>query len=179
MSSLNYSIFSFFHHFAGRWLFLDVIGIFLAEYLPYFVGFAFLILVFRENGWRRRFYLFAEGILAIILSRGLVAETIHFFYYHPRPFEVLGFAPLIPESGSSFPSGHMAFFFALAMAVWYANRKWGIWYFILAALIGVARIFVGVHWPLDIIGGALIGLLCGWFIHWLLRGSRKKLYPAT
>jgi len=176
MSSLNYSLFQFIHHFAGRWLLLDIVGIFFAQYLPYFMVAAFLIMVVGEPGWRRRLYLFAEGTIAVILARGLVTESIHFFYNHPRPFGALGFTPLIPESGASFPSGHMAWFFALAMAIWYANRKWGTWFFVLSLAMGIARIYAGVHWPYDVLGGIMIGLICGWLVHWLLKESREKLY---
>jgi undecaprenyl-diphosphatase len=175
MSAFNYSVFQFIYGFAHRSVALDVVGIFFANYLAYFLGLAFLLLVWRQNGWRRKLYLFAEGALAVIVSRGLITEIIRFFYYHPRPFDALGFTPLIPESGASFPSGHMTFFFALAMVVWYANRKWGIWFFVLSALIGVARIYVGVHWPLDILGGIVIGLVSGVFVHWLFKESREKL----
>src|SRR5581483_7506750 len=118
MSSLNAAGFWLIYHFAHRWFLLDAAGIFLANYLPYLLGAGFLLLVFREKGWRRRFYRFAEGSLAIVLSRGLVTEVIRILYNLPRPFDALGFTPLIPESGPSFPSGHMTFFFALAMTVW-------------------------------------------------------------
>jgi len=71
------------------------------------------------------------------------------------------------------------FFFTLAMVVFYRNRKWGTWFFIWALINGIARIYVGVHWPLDILGGALIGILSAIFIHWLLRDSREKLYSEN
>jgi membrane-associated phospholipid phosphatase len=41
---------------------------------------------------------------------------------------------------------------------------------------GIARIYVGVHWPLDILGGIVVGLASAWFVHWLLRDVREKLY---
>jgi len=175
MSALNQSLFVWIHNFSGRWAVLDYFAIFCAEWLPYILFAAFLLLVAYQLGSRRKLYLFAEGALAVILSRGIITTTIQFFYYHPRPFEVYGFAPLIAESGSSFPSGHAAWFFALAMAVWFANRKWGWWFFAAATLIGIARIYAGVHWPLDIIGGAVIGVASGCFVHWLLKDAEKEL----
>ncbi len=179
MFSFNQAAFQFIYAAGHRNAFWNVLGIFFAEYLPYLLVLAFLVLVYYQNGWRRKVYLFSEGALAIILARGLVTEAIHFFYHHPRPFVFYGFTPLISESGWSFPSGHAAWFFALAFVVWYANRKWGWWFFALATIMGVARIYVGVHWPLDIAGGAAIGLLCAWFVHWLLMESRKGLEKAS
>lgn len=175
MSAFNQFLFQVIYSLSHRNIFLDDIGIFSAKYLPYVLVIGFLLLAWYEEGLKKKLYLFFEGALAVILARGLITEAIKFFYYHPRPFDVLGFTPLINESGSSFPSGHAAWFFALAMIVWYANRKWGIWYFILAAFMGIARIYVGVHWPLDILGGAVVGVVSAMVIHWLLRRSREEL----
>jgi undecaprenyl-diphosphatase len=174
MSAFNQSVFRFIHDFSGRNVILDGFAIFLAQWLPYLLVLAFLVLVFYQAGTRRRWLLFAEGALAIILARGIITTAIHFFYYHARPFVVYGISPLFNESGSSFPSAHAAWFFALAMTVWYTNRKWGTWFFILATLMGIARIYAGVHWPLDVIGGAVIGVASGWFVHWLVTTSQPS-----
>lgn len=175
MTGWNLVVFNFIHGWSGHSVLADSAAIFFAEYLPYLMVVAFLILVFRESGARRKFYLFAEGSLAVILARGIVTEAIRFFYNVARPFAELGFSPLIAESGASFPSGHMAWFFALAIVVWFANQKWGIWFFVLSAIMGVARIYAGIHWPLDILGGIAVGLASGYFIHWLLRKPRAEL----
>jgi undecaprenyl-diphosphatase len=176
MPSFNQTLFRFIYGLSPRNFFLDGAAVFCAQYLPYLLVFGLLILVFYENGWRRKWYLFSEAAIAVILSRGLLTEVIRFFYHHPRPFDVLGFTPLVGESGSSFPSGHAAWFFALAMVIFFRNRKWGIWFFVLALMNGIARIYVGVHWPFDILGGAAIGIISAMFVHWLLRDSRGKLY---
>jgi undecaprenyl-diphosphatase len=176
LNVINEVVFQWIHNFSGRSVILDGLAIFFAQYLPYLLMAAFLLLVAYQLTSRRRFYVFAEGILAIILSRGIITNIIYYFYYHPRPFEFYGIAPLISESGASFPSGHAAWFFALAMSVWYVDRKWGTWFFALTVAMGIARIFAGVHWPLDVLGGALIGIASAMFIHWLLRweGARGE-----
>lgn len=178
MTSLNQSVFYLIHHLAGQNVILDGMGIFFAEYLPYLMILAFLVMVYYQEGWRRKVYLFSEGALAVILARGLLTEIIRFFYHQERPFSFFNFTPLIREVGWSFPSGHAAWFFALGLVVWYANRKWGYWFFALSILMGIARIYVGVHWPIDIIGGIIVGIASGAVIHWSLKDSREKLYSG-
>lgn len=176
--SLNQSIFLWVHQFVGRSVILDDLGIFFAEWFPYLLVLGFLILVFSQEGWRKRLYWFAEGAIAIMVSRGLVTEFIRLFYHVQRPFSFYNFVPLIAESGWSFPSGHAAWFFAMAMTIWYMNRKWGVWFFIFAIINGIARVYVGVHWPLDILGGAIVGILSAVFAHWLLKTSREGIYGS-
>lgn len=175
MSLLNQAVFHFIYGLSHRNGFLDFVGIFFAEYLPYLLVLGFIILAYYQKGWRRKVYLFCEGALAVILARGLVTEIIRLFYHEERPFSFYHLTALIGESGWSFPSGHAAWFFALAMTVWYANRKWGVWYFILTLVVGIARVYVGVHWPLDIVGGAAVGICSAMAIHALLKDSRERL----
>jgi len=175
MGNINTALFQWIYGLSHRNVFIDGVGIFFAQYFPYFLIIGFLVLVFYKKGIRQKLYLFCEGVLAVILARGIVTEVIRFFYHHPRPFDALGFTPLIAESGWSFPSGHATFYFALSMTVWFVNRKWGMWYLLAATVMGIARIYVGVHWPLDVLGGALIGIASGVFVHWFLKGPREAL----
>ena len=80
---------------------------------------------------------------------------------------------MIPESGNSLPSGHAAFMFALAMELWFLDKKWGAWFMLFAVLNGAARVFVGVHWPLDILAGAAVGILSALAVHALVREKKS------
>jgi undecaprenyl-diphosphatase len=96
-------------------------------------------------------------VISAALSRGVLTPLIRFFYYHPRPFDIYQVRQLIPESGASFPSGHAMFFFALAAALYFYNKKWGVWFFLATALMCTARVMAGVHFPSDILGGMVLG----------------------
>lgn len=162
LSALDVSVFQFLNGLAHRSGFLDLVGIFLAVYLPYLVGLAAVILILLERNWRQRFYNFLFGSLSLLLSYGLVTPFIRFFYDRPRPSLALPDAVILITknlSEPSFPSGHAVFFFALAAAFYFIDRRWFKYFLITAFLISLARIFVGVHYPLDVVVGALIGWL--------------------
>ncbi len=175
MEGLNNLFFNFIHGLSGRGFLTDALGIFIAEYFSYFVFAGVIWFAAFRRGWRMKLFFLIESALALILSRGIATEAIRFFYQSPRPFDVLNFQPLIPANGNSLPSGHAAFFFALATIVYLYDKRWGIWYFSFSALISVGRIFVGVHWPADIIAGAVVGVLSGLLIHFLLSKEITEL----
>lgn len=178
-SNWNQTVLEWFFGLANRSFFLDSLGIFFAQYLIYFLVIGVFVYLYLERDWRKRWFIFAVAALSVILSRGIITEAIRFFYPQPRPFEVLGITSLFPENLlNSFPSGHTAFLFALGMALWFFNRRWGTCYLILAAVVGVARVFAGVHWPVDILGGAAVGIISAFLIQLLLRPYSPK-EPAS
>ena len=82
-----------------------------------------------------------------------------------RPYEVVeGLKLLIePQSDFSFPSGHTCASIGAALAMYpFLERKWGIPLVILAVLISLSRLYVGVHYPTDVLGGAVVGVLAAW-----------------
>ncbi|MGC8775788.1 MAG: phosphatase PAP2 family protein [Minisyncoccia bacterium] len=176
MDHLNLFLFNLIYNFGKSNFLLIDLGVFLAKYLLYlliillfyFVLFSNFNLNFK-NIKKARIILFIEIILAAILSRGIITEFIRFFWPEPRPFDFLGIKPFIFESGPGLPSGHASFLFAISMIIFLWNKKWGIIYFILSLINGLARIFVGVHWPLDILAGLLIGVLSALFIHLIFK----------
>ncbi|MFN4181423.1 MAG: phosphatase PAP2 family protein [Candidatus Paceibacteria bacterium] len=88
-----------------------------------------------------------------------------------RPFVELGFTPGAPESGFSFPSNHMTVVTALAFAVYFLNKKLGRFLLIAAVLIGVSRVVLGVHYPLDILGGFILG----YFVYYIYKRIFERI----
>lgn len=85
--------------------------------------------------------------------------------------------PLVDISAnkSSFPSTHTGLAFCLAFGIYFIKRKAGIIFFIFSLFIALARIFVGVHWPSDIIFGILLGFL----VFLIVKKSLAKFYGRT
>lgn len=92
--------------------------------------------------------------------------TIKNLVARPRPWtQVAGLVPLVMESSFSFPSGHTtaAFAFAGAMLSAPLKVKWGrAAAVVLAVCMGLSRMYVGVHYPTDVLGGMAAGLVCAW-----------------
>ena len=142
--------------------FLDSVGIFFADYFPYILG-AILIALFL---WKKNRLMVISAGISVFLSRLVIAEILKLVIHRARP-NMADF--------KSFPSGHAAIFFAIAMAVWFYNKKLGIWFFVAAILMGVARIFVGVHWPTDVLGGAVIGIISAIIVSRIIRSKKVPL----
>ena len=170
---MDLALFNFLHSLVGRFYLLDTAAVFFAKYLPYILVLAALVFVFRIKPLKERIFVSVTLALSVILSRGIVTELIRFFYDRARPFETLGFEPLFTNVNSAFPSGHAAFLFALSIALFYVSakggRRWGLWFLGFSVLNGLARVFVGIHWPSDILGGAAVAIISFLVVQSLLK----------
>lgn len=118
--------------------------------------------------------IFLVTAISVIVARFGVTEFIRFFYHRPRPFVTHQVDQLLFENDWSFPSGHSAFFFAMAMAIYLYNKKWGTGFFIAAILMNISRIIAGAHYPSDIIGGAIVGVTVAYFIFYFFKKYYEK-----
>jgi undecaprenyl-diphosphatase len=101
-------------------------------------------------------------IITIVVSDQLSSSVIKYLLERPRPCHALQNVHLLVSCGSgfSFPSSHAVnnFAAALILAFFFPRAKW--WFFGFAATVAFSRVYVGVHYPSDVIGGAVIGLFC-------------------
>lgn len=180
---MNFDLYLFngLHQFAGRFWPLDWLGILLAEYLAYALVLAALYFWFKLKTNKEKLWFFSFVALSIILSRGILTEVIRFFYHRLRPFETPNFNHLLiaPDTSGSFPSGHAAFYFALAFALFYFNKKWGWWFTASAIGMGLGRVFVGMHYPSDILGGAIVAAVSVFMVHLLIGRRLIKENPLS
>lgn len=103
------------------------------------------------------------GLVAWLLASNIIGRAIN----RPRPFESSGVHEILFHRPTySFPSDHAAFLFALSFSFWLSGyKKLATVVFIASLLIGAARIAVGVHFPSDIISGAILGIFIARLIH--------------
>ncbi|MGH2702621.1 MAG: phosphatase PAP2 family protein, partial [Actinomycetota bacterium] len=112
----------------------------------------------------------------------LVATLIKSIVARGRPGEILTDVILrsAPASGHGYVSGHAAVAAAMAAVITpYVARPWKIVVWSLAVLVGLARVYVGAHLPLDVVGGAVMGWAIGSLVHFLLGEPERTLHRAV
>ncbi len=161
---MNEQLFLFFYNFAHQWPVLDSVIIFTAEYLGFFPFMGIIFYFLYENkefNWRKASYIFF-----IMLGTGavawIIAHLVKDVFQTLRPFVALpSVEPLFLYDGYAFPSGHTTFFMAITTVLLFYHKAVGVFLAFFTIIIGIARIMSGVHWPIDIIGGLLLGLVIG------------------
>ena len=174
---MDTSLFLWLNSFIGGGGLGDALVRFLASDLQYLLGVAFVVAVL----WpARRYRMAIAALVSAAIARLALKPLIVALIARPRPYVALVnvhniIGPQTGEEYQSFPSGHALFFFALAMAAYLYDRRLGWWFFAGATLMGIARVTGGIHWPSDILGGAIIGILTAWLLVRLI----PALHPHT
>jgi undecaprenyl-diphosphatase len=163
MEELNRSLFLAINASAEASLPMRELAIFFAQWMVFCVPLLLAVLWIFGEQRQRRVVLLAGLSIALALACNLVIREL---WFHPRPFMLgLGQNFLAHAPGASFPSDHASGLFAIAFALILASlRKTGLVMLGLALLVSWARVYLGVHFPLDILGGCLVGLLSAWLV---------------
>lgn len=117
------------------------------------------------------------SMLALGLSGLFVNCVIKNLVARPRPFtKIEGLTYLIKRPRDySFPSGHTSASFAAAVVfIRKMPKRYGIPFMVLAVLIALSRLYLGVHYPTDVLGGAIIGMLIAFLAMWIYDLAEKK-----
>lgn len=119
---------------------------------------AALFLIFQnKNMLKREGFTIAVALIIFCVLGLLILKPI---IARPRPFVAQGVDILIKEPmGFSFPSGHTGSSFAAASVIYFYNKKRGLLVLILATLIAFSRMYLFVHYPSDIVGGLILGII--------------------
>ncbi|MDA1526979.1 MULTISPECIES: undecaprenyl-diphosphatase [Bacillus cereus group] len=156
---MNYTVFQWFNNFAGSSKLLDTLMIAITNSAAY-VAILFMFILWFNNGKKinaiKKQYTVLYTTLSVIIAL-LVNVVIHAVYYHPRPFVSHDVHQLVPHAAdSSFVSDHSVLVFSIAFVFLLRGEKLKYIALIWAVLVGVSRMYVGVHYPLDILGAAFL-----------------------
>jgi len=107
-------------------------------------------------------------LLAFFMTDQLCSQVLKPLFNRPRPFAELAGVRLLIEASPrySFPSNHASNIFGAAVIVSYYYRKASIYALAIALLVSFSRIYVGVHYPSDVLGGAVVGTACAFLVIW-------------
>ena len=172
MADLHISLFFILNGLASVWPALDLVIVFFARYLAYILAVLPLgIFLYRARRTKPELIQMGIAYAGALMARFGITPLIRFIFPVRRPFEIFSeVARLIPhEASASFPSGHAVFFFALAMGVWFIHRRLGGYMLVLAFFMSVARVITGVHWPADVLAGAIVGVAISAIIFFIAR----------
>lgn len=163
---IDRQVFLFINHlphtpfFVSLMLFFSVTGMTTAIW---FVLGLVLVLLEKKKDLKSVIFILCPLLLSLALSHVLANLTLKPLIGRLRPNFVLPQTLLLgpPLSGFSFPSGHATYSFAAASVLGKKRRGLKVFFYLLAALIAFSRIYIGVHYPLDVLVGAVLGVLIG------------------
>ena len=175
---MNYQIFELINQLAFKNRLLDNLMIFSSKVLPYLMALliciTFLQGVLRHDTESRKNAVITVLLMAVNLA---INFLIGCFFYVPRPFishKVNLLYPHVPDS--SFPSDHATVTMSTAAGLMRANRILGWVCIALSLLVGFSRIYVGHHYPLDVLGSYLIVFLTNAVFRRFFEGMFTSLY---
>ena len=160
---LDKIIFKLIHSLSGHSGIIDWLSIFFAEDSRIFMGGLFflgLVLIYRKYPEKPLYHILVAAMIFLlpVMTSAILREAI----MRARPFVILDITPLIEQSiRYSLPSNHTAASFAIAGMYLVFLKKHFKLVLILAFLVAIARVHTGVHYPLDVTVGAIIGILPG------------------
>ena len=159
MQSLNSEIFNIINGYANQSALLSVLSVAVAKYAVFIVPLYLTWMFLKKDDYFKQQSLFAfySGVLGLALN-----FIITVFYFHSRPFMVGEGRLLIKHAPeTSFPSDHTTLLLSIGFYLLSEPklRIHGILFSLLGILVGISRIYCGVHWPFDIAGSFLVAFL--------------------
>ncbi|MEH6943845.1 undecaprenyl-diphosphatase [Bacillus sp. JJ722] len=156
-SEFNVSLFRSINDLGKEYSFLNPISILFAEYTVYFLVVSVILFWFTRSS-RNRIMIISAGISFILAE--IIGKTAGLLYSNQQPFaELSNVNKLIEKTvGNSFPSDHTILFFTFCFSFFFFKTRFKYIWIILAFSVGLSRILVGVHYPYDVMTGAIIGI---------------------
>lgn len=150
---MNNKVFKLINQFSGRYSPIDLLMILISNKIRYVFIFVLIFMWFRNDSYKK---VSCNAVKSTGITM-LIYTLIKLFYFKPRPFVNKRVGILIPSKmDSTFPSKHTLLVFAISTSIFLYDRVLGSIMWVLSVLTGFSRIWVGHHYPSDIIGSAFI-----------------------
>ncbi|WP_281167944.1 undecaprenyl-diphosphatase [Paenibacillus assamensis] len=164
ISEVNHSLFRWINDLGKEFPFLNPAFVFIAEYMVVLLALTVLVYWFTRDKDNRMMILCASIAFICAFAIGKISGVFHSNY---QPFYELNDVNTLvhKEKDNSFPSDHTMLFFTYCFTFWLFKRGWSMLWVWLAVLVGISRIWVGVHYPLDVFTGIWISLASATFIY--------------
>jgi len=167
--SFDFQLFQLINNLAGRNPILDGLMCLLVNDYFLTTSMSLILVAFwfegQDRGQRERNQKAVLRAIVTLFIANILLKLCNLVYFRPRPFvghevNLLFYRP----TDSSFPSNPATVGFSLTVAVWLYHRRLGALLLALATLFGLSRVYCGVHYPSDIVAGALLGGLSAYLV---------------
>ena len=180
MMDMNIQVFRAINNLGTDYSFLNPFFIFIAEYTLALLIFAMLFYWFTRVKTNRLMVIAA--LLSVALAE-IIGKSISMLHFNYQPFVVLSDVNQLIEKevGNSFPSDHTIIFFAVCFTLFFFKSRFKYFWVGLALLVGLSRMWVGVHYPADVLTGAFVAVGSAYICYKLIPKSRgiQRLLSKT
>lgn len=178
---MNMAIFRLINDLANKNAALDQLMIIFSTYIPYvFMGILALVFILGITNKNQDYRKEAFSTFIITAINLLIALIVGNVYYVDRPFVHNKVNLLFPHvEDASFPSDHATGTMSIALGMGKTNRVLGVVLTVLSVIVGFSRVYVGHHYPSDIIGAYAMVFITRYLYNLLLRNKVEELYMKT
>lgn len=177
---MNYELFSMINGLAGHSAFMDTLMVAFTKLSPYV--YVLILVAIYVLGWMKKQMKWrAESVATVVLVIlcAIGSFIIGSIYYESRPFVDHTVNLLTPHAADAgFPSDHSVGVMAIAMGIMYFRNKLGYLLFIVSFFVGFSRVYVGHHYPGDVLGAFILVWILTYFYNRYWRRSVVKLYST-
>lgn len=177
---MNMEFFRIINNLANKNGILDGTMIFFSQYVPYIfmaaMAIVFILGMTKKNSNYRKA---AVSTFAITAFNLILSFIIGGIYYVDRPFVHNKVNLLFPHvQDASFPSDHATGTMSIALGLKKYNKLLSVILTILSIIVGFSRVYVGHHYPMDVIGAYIMVWITGYIYNFILRGKVENLYEV-
>lgn len=165
---VNQKLFRLINELGKEYVSFNPAFVFIAEYMVAIL--AVCLLIYWFSGSRRNRLMVISCCVSFLVAE-VLGKLSGSVYSNQQPFaELENVNKLIDKTvGNSFPSDHTILFFSITVSIWLFRRRYSFLWIVVALLVGISRIWVGVHYPADVLFGAFIASISAVFTYFMMK----------